>query len=92
MSAAGARHMDRVAKLGCCICKRFRRESGPVEIHHIAEGSGVRSDFMVAALCAEHHRGVTGLHGMGPKAFLRFYRPPGESEYGLLGWVNEDLA
>lgn len=29
---------------------------------------------------------------MGPKAFLRFYRPPGESEYGLLGWVAEDIT
>lgn len=92
MSTASARHMNRVAQAGCCICRRFQPEAGKIEIHHIAGGSGVRSDFMVAALCEEHHRGATGLHGMGPKAFLRFYRPPGESEYGLLGWVNEDLA
>lgn len=27
----------------------------------------------VAPLCPEHHRGNTGLHGMGRKAFERHY-------------------
>lgn len=92
MNKASARHMSKVAEVGCVICRRFQREPGRVEVHHVAEGSGVRSDFAVVGLCEEHHRGATGLHGMGPKAFLRFYRPPGESEYGLLVWVNQDLA
>ena len=86
------RHMYRVAGIACIICTRFQPEGGKVELHHIAEGSGLRSDFAVVPLCVEHHRGATGLHGMGPKAFLRFYRPPGESEWGLLAWLNEDLA
>ena len=29
---------------------------------------------------------------MGSKAFIRVYRPPGDSEYGLLVWLIEDLA
>lgn len=90
--APHSRHMNLVAQAGCVICKRFEDTNSPAEVHHVAEGSGVRSDFMTVGLCPEHHRGATGLHGMGPKAFLRFYRPPGESEYGLLAWVNEDIA
>lgn len=57
-----------------------------------AEGSGLRSDFSVAPLCPEHHQGASGLHGLGVKKFCRVYRPPGESEYGLLVWTNEDVA
>jgi len=29
---------------------------------------------------------------MGVKAFCGLYRPPGDSEYGLLIWLIEDLA
>lgn len=29
---------------------------------------------------------------MGTKNFLRLYRPPGDSEFGLLIWMVEDMA
>ena len=90
----GARHRDNIAHLGCLLRKRGFAEAcqGQVELHHVAEGSGLRSDWAVAPLCAEHHRGGAGLHGMGSQAFIRLYRPPGDSEYGLLVWLLEDLA
>lgn len=96
-TAAGRRHMARVRKAGCVLCNRFEPTGLPVEVHHVAEESGLRSEFSVAGLCGSpkdggHHRGSAGLHGMGSKAFLRQYRPPGESEYGLLVWANEDMA
>ena len=81
-----------VAQLDCVVCKRTDGLLSPPELHHVAEGSGARSDFAVVPLCMEHHRGDTGLHGMGVKRFCVMYRPPGESEYGLLVWTNEDLA
>lgn len=87
-----ARHKGRVAKLGCVVCTRLGYDIGPVELHHVAEGSGERSDFALAPLCPEHHRGKSGLHGMSPPAFCKLYRVPNENEYGLLTWVNEDLA
>ncbi len=59
----------------------------PCEIHHVAEGSGKRSDFMVAALCLEHHRGATGIHGRGVRAFCRLWGLA--NEYELLGLVNK---
>lgn len=92
VSKASALHMKRVAEAGCVVCNRFGGGHGRVEVHHVAEGSGVRSDFATTGLCEAHHRGEAGLHGMGTKAFLRLYRPLGETEWGLLVWSNEDMA
>ena len=86
-------YRERVRQAGCVIGNRgLGACSGEREVHHVAEGSGVRSDFAVSCLCREHHQGQSGLHGMGTKAFIRLYRLPGESEYGLLVWQTEDLA
>ena len=87
------RHMALVAAAGCVLGNRgVAGCRGRVTVHHVAEGSGVRSDFATVGLCEEHHQGKGGLHGMGPKTFLRIYRPPGETEWGLLAWANEDIA
>ena len=83
--------MGLIAQLPCVVCRSLDQPSGPVEVHHVAEGSGLRSDFATVPLCYDHHRGAAGLHGLGTKAFLRTYRPPGESEYGLLVWTLEEL-
>lgn len=80
-------HMGIVADTGCVICREFMGCSSPAEVHHIAEGSGERSDYMTAGLCPEHHRGATGLHGMGVKAFCRLWGLP--NEFALVGLVNK---
>lgn len=92
MSVASDKWMSMVASVGCCVCRRIGNGFTPAQVHHIASGSSLRSDFSVAPLCHEHHTGPTGLHGMGVKKFIVMYRLPGESEYGLLVWVNEDIA
>ena len=84
--------MDRVASLGCVICRELGNGMVQAEVHHVAEGSGLRSNFAVAGLCVEHHRGGSGLHGMGTKAFCSLYRLPGEAEWGLLVLVNKWMA
>lgn len=87
-----AEHKDRLASMPCVVLRRGGGCNGRVELHHVAEGSGLRDDWALVPLCAEHHRGRAGLHGMGGKAFIRLYRPPGDSEYGLLVWLLEDMA
>lgn len=84
--------MDLIASLPCVVCIRFEPTGDAVEVHYVAEGSGVRSSYGTCPLCAGHHRGPLGLHGMGVKKFCRVYRPPGENEHGLLVWTNEDIA
>jgi hypothetical protein len=83
-------HVDAVARIGCVICREFYATQTDCEIHHIGEGSGHRSNFMVAGLCQSHHRESAGLHGMGVKAFLRLYKLP--TEYHLLDLVNKFRA
>jgi hypothetical protein len=69
--------------------------AGRVEVHHIAVGSGKRSDYAVVGLCSKHHddnRTGTGFHGMGTRTFCQVFRVPGEIEHGLLVWCNEDCS
>lgn len=58
------------------------------EIHHIGEGSGLRSHYMAVPLCLYHHReGGSSLHGAGVKQFTRMFKLG--SEYHLLELVNK---
>lgn len=85
-------HMNKVARLGCVVCSfALGIKDTPAQLHHVAEGSGLRSDFAVVPLCPEHHTGTGGLHRMGQR-FLSAYRVLGETEWGLLVWTNEALA
>ena len=84
------KHMQIVADLGCVICRRDTGRIVPCQVHHIAEGSGKRSDFMTAGLCHEHHEGDLGIHGLGVKRFLTMFKLP--TEYHLLGLVNQYRA
>jgi len=67
-------HMERVAELGCIICRKLGFPDSPAEIHHIkgeGQGSGMgkkASSYKVLPLCARHHRGQEGYHH-SPKAF-----------------------
>ncbi len=91
MSKAEQRHKDAVASIGCVICREFYDVKAECELHHIGEGSGQRSNFLIAGLCIPHHRiGSGSLHGAGIKQFLRLYKLP--TEYHLLELVNKYRA
>lgn len=87
MSVSAKTHMGIVASVGCVICREYLGCESPAEVHHVAEGSSKRSDYMTVGLCPEHHRGSSGLHGMGVKAFCNLYRLA--NEFALLGLVNK---
>jgi len=91
MNKTEQKHVEAVAAVGCVICREFEDMITPGEIHHIGEGSGQRSNFMIAGLCKKHHReGSASLHGAGIKQFIRLYKLP--SEYHLLELVNKYRA
>ena len=78
-----------MASLGCALCHHLHgeHEPGPVELHHLrAKGWGRGSYLTLMGLCVEHHRGNTGIHGMGTKAFERHYNI---TQKELLQWVLE---
>ena len=94
MSAAGARYMGLIAQLPCVICVQLGKDSPPVQVHHVSEGTGPRNDFATVPLCPEHHdphRTGSGFHGMGTERFCKLFRIPGETEYGLLVLTNVQL-
>jgi hypothetical protein len=73
---AERKHMSAVAELGCAVCRRMGYPGTPAEIHHKRAGMGLgrrASHFEVIPLCPEHHRGSTGLHGLGTKGFEKHY-------------------
>lgn len=85
-------YLSKVADLGCIICYRLGFAGTPAEIHHVRGmglGMGVRSShYQTIPLCPEHHRGNTGYHGMGRKAFERKH---GVTEQELIEQVKELL-
>lgn len=83
-------YMSAVADLGCMACRRVYgpHDPGPVELHHPRAGTGMArraSDWDVIPLCPEHHRGRTGIHGLGTKGFPRHH---GFDEADLLADVR----
>ena len=70
------KHMSAVAELGCAVCRRMGYEGTPAELHHPRAGTGAgrrASNMSVIPLCPEHHRGATGLHGLGTKGFPKHW-------------------
>lgn len=76
-------HKSKLARLGCMVCRRiYGINHGEVELHHRRKGMGWgKGDYTtLIPLCPEHHRGNSGVHGLGTKRF--------EKEYGF---TEEDL-
>ena len=77
-------YMADVARLGCAICLKLGYGDTPSEVHHQRKGAGAgrkNPNMQVIPLCPEHHRGNTGIHGMGRKAWAWHY---GVSEVDLV--------
>ena len=59
------RHLQRVADLGCIVCRNVYFRKTAAEIHHIRAGQGMAqraSHFETIPLCPRHHR--TGGYGV----------------------------
>ena len=58
------------------VCRRlYGINHGEVELHHMRKGMGWgKGDYTtLIPLCYEHHRGNTGVHGLGVKRFPKHY-------------------
>jgi hypothetical protein len=75
-TVAEKKYMSKVAGIGCILCKRIGYEGTPAELHHPRRGTGMgqrASHYDVLPLCPEHHRGKTGIHGLGTKGFSKHW-------------------
>ena len=93
MSNAAKRYLGKVADIGCILCRHLGTPGTPAEIHHPKEGvfagcAQRASDWLVVPLCPEHHRGASGLHGLGTRGFYTRYRI---NEADLLAMTLEAL-
>jgi hypothetical protein len=92
MSAAGKRHMARVARVPCVLCSHLGLGESPSLVHHLKYGSGAgdrASDVLTIALCQEHHVGKSGVHTLKEKGLRLRYNL---SELDLLALTLEALA
>ena len=86
-------YMDRVAALGCVVCRNLGYGETPAQIHHIRYGQGMAqrsSNHFVIPLCPQHHtdggKGVA-IHA-GQQAFEAIYG----SELDLLAQTIGEVA
>lgn len=77
-TAAERRHLERVANVGCIVCRREGNGIVEANVHHIRLGQGMAqraSHFLTIPLCHAHHQ--TGGHGVaihaGQSTFERIY-------------------
>jgi hypothetical protein len=80
-------HKTAVASLGCAVCWRLHgpHDPAPVELHHLRANGWGKGDYKtLIPLCPEHHRGKTGVHGLGTKGFVKHY---GFDQQDLLDWT-----
>jgi len=82
--------LRKIAECGCILCSEFFGIEGtPAELHHVRRYGNVRSASPILPLCPEHHRGNSGLHGLGVKRFERKYQISCEE---LLERVSQKLG
>lgn len=89
MTKAEKAHKQKLAGLGCALCYHLHGEHDPaqVELHHLRSGGWGKGDYMtLIPLCADHHRGNMGVHGLGTRAFEKHY---GITQKELLDWALE---
>lgn len=85
-------YMALVAGLGCRLCRLLGLGFIPCEVHHRRTGTGGgrrAPDRETVGLCPEHHRGASGIHGLGRKLFERTY---GWTELQLIAMTKADLG
>jgi hypothetical protein len=75
MTKEEKKHKQILSELGCMLCRRlYGITDGPVELHHLRTGGWGKGDYKtLIPLCPEHHRGKTGIHGLGTKGFEKYY-------------------
>ena len=83
--------LNQIAELGCIICSEVLGIEGgsPAELHHVRRYGAKRATSPILPLCPEHHRGNSGIHGLGVKGFQRKYEISCEE---LLEQVSQKLG
>lgn len=68
------KHLDRIRQIPCVLCAELGLGATPSEAHHLESVRDGVSDYAAVPLCAEHHRGATGVHGLRRRGFEARYK------------------
>ena len=93
MTKAEQSHLNRVANIGCIVCRIHLNVFSPCHIHHIRHGMGMgqrNSNYNVIGLCPPHHQ--TGGHGVAFHAGKEAFEENFGTELELQERLNELLA
>ena len=91
MTSAEREYMDRMAGLGCYLCRHLGYGYVPAQIHHIRAGQGMAqraSNWLTVPICPAHHANSSpdGIHGQ-----RRAWKLAGVGEIDALAWTIEQL-
>jgi hypothetical protein len=89
---AERKHLQRVAELGCIVCRNTGLGETPAHAHHInSKTMGRKSnDYETIPLCPAHHNG--GAHGIAVHSGLETWERNFGTERQLLQQVREELG
>ena len=68
--------LSKIAELGCCVCRKIGYPGTPAELHIFSikqSMSSTKRVQVVLPVCPPHHRGETGIHGLGKRKFEKSY-------------------
>lgn len=68
--------LAKIANLGCCVCRKIGYPGTPAELHIFSIKQAMNStkrERVVLPICPPHHRGETGIHGLGKRKFEKSY-------------------
>ena len=81
--------LNQIAELGCILCSEVLGiEGSQAELHHVRRFGTKRATSPILPLCPEHHRGNSGVHGLGAKGFEAKW---GITQEALLAQLNKLL-
>lgn len=71
MTKAERKRLDRMAGLGCSLCRHLGLGETPASIHHRRTGTGLMraGHDQAMPLCHHHHQGKEGVHTLGRRAW-----------------------
>lgn len=91
MKKADREYLDRVASLGCIVCRNEGLGATPANIHHLRTGQGLKraTHREVIPLCPQHHQ--HGGHGVAFHAGAKTWQAKYGTEAELLKQVQKLL-
>jgi len=76
MSKTDPSTLSKIAELGCCVCRKIGYPGTPAELHFFSikqSKNSTKRVQLVLPICAPHHRGERGMHGLGKREFEKSY-------------------